>query len=62
MATEKERKFLLKDAPNIEWTKQLYITQFYHDGWRYRATDDVSIAAEDENETVYERLKRLRWQ
>lgn len=52
--TEKERRWILRKKPFIEWHKELHITQYYIDGIRYRRTFDIA-----EGILTYEKIKKV---
>ena len=50
---EKERRWLLKRLPNINFNEIIPITQFYIDGYRYRASSQISGG------DCYEKIKKV---
>ena len=51
---EKERRFLLKRLPKLDYESRIEIVQFYIDGYRYRRSFDCT-----KNRAKYEKIKKI---
>ena len=52
---EKERKFLLKRLPSLEPSEQIFILQYYKDGYRYRMSKPSSSI-----KNIFEKIKKVK--